>query len=108
MVPAPTFLKEKIGGALMKKSLIYFVPIMSIFVVSAIITTYFMENIFNLFELARINISTILINSDYKIFLLYFSVVGLINIRRNRGGNKSSSYYRHGRAKIPGRLRKDP
>lgn len=92
----------------MKKGLIYFVPIMSLFVVSVIITTYFMENIFNLIELARINISTILLNSDYEIFLLCFSVVGLINIRRNRGGNKSSSYYRHGGAKILGRLRKDP
>ena len=92
----------------MKKGLIYFIPIMSILVVSAIITTYFMENIFNLFELARINISTILISSDYKIFLLYFSVVGIFNIRRNRGGNKSSSYSRHGGAKILGQLRKDP
>ena len=76
----------------MKKGLIYFVPIMSIFVLSVIIATYFMENIFNLIELARINISTILINSDYKIFLLYFSAVGIISVRRNRGGNKSSSY----------------
>ena len=75
----------------MKKGLIYFVPIMSIFVLSVIIATYFMENIFNLIELARINISTILINSDYKIFLLYFSVVGIIGIPRNRGGKKSSS-----------------
>ena len=92
----------------MKKGLIYFVPIMSLFVVSVIITTYFMENIFNLIELSRINISNILLNSDYKIFLLYFSVVGIINIRRNRGGNKSSSYYRHNGAKILGRLRKAP
>ena len=92
----------------MKKGLIYFVPIMSIFVLSVIITTYFMENFFNLIELARINISTILINSGYKIFLLYFSVVGLIGIRRNRGGNKSSSYYKHGGAKILGRPWKDP
>ncbi len=81
---------------------------MSIFVLSVIVTTYFMENIFNLIELARINISTILINSDYKIFLLYFSVVGIIGIRRNRGGNKLSSYYKHGGAKILGQLRKDP
>ena len=71
----------------MKKGLIYFVPIMSIFVLSVIIATYFMENIFNLIELARINISTILINSDYKTFLLYFSVVGILGIRRNRGDN---------------------
>jgi len=92
----------------MKKGLIYFVPIMSIFVLSVIITTYFMENIFNLIELARINISTILINSDYKTFLLYFSVVGIIGIRRNRGGNYSSSYYKPGGAKILGRPRKNP
>ena len=80
---------------------------MSIFVLSVIIATYFMENIFDLMKLAGINFSTILPNSDFNI-LLYFSVVGIINIRRNRGDNKSSSYYRHDGAKILGRLRKDP
>jgi hypothetical protein len=70
----------------MKKGLIYFVPIMSIFVLSVIIATYFMENIFDLMKLARINFSTILPNSDFNI-LLYFSVVGILGIRRNRGDN---------------------
>ena len=70
----------------MKKGLIYFVPIMSIFVLSVIIATYFMENIFDLMKLARINFSTILPNSDFSI-LLYFSVVGILGIRRNRGDN---------------------
>jgi hypothetical protein len=70
----------------MKKGLIYFVPIMSIFVLSVIIATYFMENIFDLMKLAMINFSTILPNSDFNI-LLYFSVVGILGIRRNRGDN---------------------
>ena len=92
----------------MKKGLLYFVPIMSIFVLSVIITTYFMENIFNLIELARINISTILINSDYKIFLLYFSVVGIFNIRRNRGGNNQAVTIDTVEPRFSAELRKDP
>jgi len=68
----------------MKKSLIYFIPITSIFVLSVIIATYFMEDIFNLMKLARIHFSTIFLNSDFKI-LLYLSVVGIVGIHRNRG-----------------------
>ena len=70
----------------MKKGLIYFVPIISIFVLSVVIATYFMENIFNLIKIAGINFSTILPNSDFKI-LLYLSVLGILGIRRNRGDN---------------------
>jgi len=70
----------------MKKSLIYFVPIMSIWVLSVIVATYFMENIFKLMKIAGINFSTILPNSDFKI-LLYLSVLGILGIRRNRGDN---------------------
>jgi len=70
----------------MKKGLIYFVPIISIFVLSVVIATYFMENIFNLIKIAGINFSTILPNSDFKI-LLYLGVFGILGIRRNRGDN---------------------
>jgi len=70
----------------MKKSLIYFVPITSIFVLSVIIATYFMENIFNLLKLDGINFSTILPSPDFEI-LLYLSLVGIVGIHRNRGNN---------------------
>jgi hypothetical protein len=70
----------------MKKSLIYFVPTTLIFVLSVIMATYFMENIFNLMKLAGINFSTILPNSDFEI-LLYLSVVGIVGIHRNREDN---------------------
>jgi ABC-type glucose/galactose transport system permease subunit len=68
----------------MKKSLIYFVPTALIFLLSVIIATYFMENIFNLMKLAMINFSTILQNSEFKI-LLCFSVVGIVGMHRSRG-----------------------
>ena len=70
----------------MKKSLIIFVPITSIFVLSGIMATYFMADIFTLMKLAGINFSTILPNPDFKI-LLYLSVVGIVGIHRNRGDN---------------------
>lgn len=70
----------------MKKSLIYFAPIMSIFVLSFITATYFMENIFNLMDLARINFSTTLPNSDLKILLCLglIGFVGFVSMHRNR------------------------
>jgi len=68
----------------MKKSLIYFVPTALIFLLSVIIATYFMENIFNLMKLAMINFSTILQNSEFKI-LLCFSIVGIVGMHRSRG-----------------------
>ena len=70
----------------MKKSLILLVPITSIFVLSVIIATYFMENIFNLLKLDGINFSTILPSPDFEI-LLYLSLVGIVGIHRNRGKN---------------------
>ena len=70
----------------MKKSLIYLVLIKSFFVLSIIIAAYFMADIFNLMKLAGINFSTILSNPDFAI-LLCLSLVGIVNIRRNRGDN---------------------
>jgi len=91
----------------MKKSLILLVPITSIFVLSVIIATYFMENIFNLLKLDGINFSTILPSPDFEI-LLYLSLVGIVGIHRNRGNNWSSSYSKPGEARILGRSRKSP
>ena len=73
----------------MKKSLIYFVPITSIFVLSVIIATYFMENIFNFMKLAEINFSTILPNPDFQILLCLGVVgfIGIVGIHRNRENN---------------------
>jgi hypothetical protein len=70
----------------MKKSLIYFVPTTLIFVLSVIIATYFMENIFDFLKLAMINYSTILQNSEFKI-LLCFGIVGIVGMHRSRGDN---------------------
>ena len=70
----------------MKKSLIYLVLIKSFFVLSIIIAAYFMADIFNLMKLAGINFSTIRSNPDFAI-LFCLSLVGIVNIRRNRGDN---------------------
>ena len=70
----------------MKKSLIYLVLIKSFFVLSIIIAAYFMADIFNLMKLAGLNFSTILSDPDFAI-LLCLSIVGLVNIRRNRRDN---------------------
>lgn len=70
----------------MKKSLTNLVLITSFFVFSVIIATYFMADIFNLMKLAGINFSTILSNPDFAI-LLCLSIVGIVNIRRNRDDN---------------------
>ena len=70
----------------MKKSLIYLVLIKSFFVLSIIIAAYFMADIFNLMKLAGINFSTILSNPDFAI-LFCLSLVGIVNIRRNRRDN---------------------
>ena len=67
-----------------KKSLLFLVPITSIFVLSSIIATFFMESIFNLLNLNGIISSTILPNPDFKI-LLYLSIAGIVGIHRNRG-----------------------
>jgi flagellar biosynthesis protein FlhB len=85
--------KNQIGGVPMKSNLMYFVPIMSFVVFSFIIATYFMENIFSLMNAARINFSTILPNPDLKI-LLFFSVIGIFSIRRNRKNKLSCSSVR--------------
>ena len=70
----------------MKKNLIYLVLIKSFLVLSVIIPTYFMADIFNFMKLAGVNFSTTLSNPDFAI-LLCISLVGIVNIRRNRGAD---------------------
>ena len=70
----------------MKDSLIFFVSVTSIFMLSIIIANYFMEDFFNLMKLAEIKISTILPNPDFEI-LICLSIVGIVCIHRNKGDN---------------------
>ena len=70
----------------MKNNLIFFISVTSIFILSAIIATNFMEDIFNLMKSAEIKISTILPNPDFE-FLLCLCLVGIVGIQRKKGGN---------------------
>ena len=73
----------------MEKHLIFFAPIMSIFVLSVIIVTYFIEDIFNHMKLAGINFSTMPQNPDFQILLCLGLVgfIGIVGIHRNKGNN---------------------
>jgi hypothetical protein len=70
----------------MKKILILFVSITSIFVLSAIIRAYFTEVILNLMKLSRIKISSIVIDPDIQI-LLYLGLIGIVGFFTSRAGN---------------------
>jgi hypothetical protein len=69
-----------------KKILILFVSITSIFVLSAIIRAYFTEVILNLMKLSRIKISSIVIDPDIQI-LLYLGLIGIVGFFTSRAGN---------------------
>ena len=69
----------------MKISLTILVPIASIFVLSIIIATYFIQDIFTLVKSVGINLSPVPPNPDFKI-LLYLSLIGIVGIHRNRKG----------------------
>jgi hypothetical protein len=71
----------------MKKFLVIFVSITSIFVLLGLIFIYFKENIFNVIKLSRTNISAIPISPDVQI-LLYLSLIGLIVFFRSRSYKK--------------------
>ena len=71
----------------MKKILILFISITSIFVLSAIIKANFIEDILNLLKLSRIKISSIIIDPDIQI-LLYLGLIGLIGFFGSRAGNR--------------------
>jgi hypothetical protein len=70
----------------MKKILILFVSITSIFVLSAIIRAYFIEDILNLMKLSRTKISSIIIDPDIQI-LLCLGLIGIIGFFASRAGN---------------------
>ena len=71
----------------MKKILILSVPTTSIFVLSVLIGTYFIEDIFTLIQLGRTNSSLIIPESDTQI-LLCCSLIGLVGIFRKRSNKK--------------------
>jgi hypothetical protein len=68
----------------MRNSPIFFISVTSIFMLSAIIATNFMESIVNPMELAGLNISTLLPNPEFEI-LLCLSLVGIVCVNRNKG-----------------------
>ena len=70
----------------MKKILILFISITSIFVLSAIIGACFIEDILNLLKLSRIKISSIIIDPDIQI-LLYLGLIGFVGFFGSRAGN---------------------
>jgi hypothetical protein len=70
----------------MKKTLILFVSITSILVLSAIIRAYFIEGILNLMKLSRSKISSIVVDPDIQI-LLCLGIVGIIGFFASRAGN---------------------
>ncbi|MGV7224841.1 MAG: hypothetical protein ACQ9MH_25405 [Nitrospinales bacterium] len=70
----------------MKKTLILFVSITSILVLSAIIRAYFIEDILNLMKLSRSKISSIVVDPDIQI-LLCLGIVGIIGFFASRAGN---------------------
>jgi ABC-type dipeptide/oligopeptide/nickel transport system permease component len=71
----------------MKKFLVFFVPIVSILVLSVIVGAFFIEDIFNLVKLSRPMNSSIIPESDIQI-LLFLSIVGLVAIMRKRPNKK--------------------
>jgi ABC-type dipeptide/oligopeptide/nickel transport system permease component len=71
----------------MKKFLVFFVPIVSTFVLSMIVGAFFIEDIFNLVNLSRPMNSSIIPESDIQI-LLFLSIVGLVAIMRKRPNKK--------------------
>jgi hypothetical protein len=70
----------------MKKILILFVSITSIFVLSAIIRAYFIEDILNFMKLSSTKISSIIIDPDIQI-LLSLGIIGIIGFFASRAGN---------------------
>ena len=70
----------------MKNNLPFFISVTSIFMLSAIIATNFMEDIFNLIKFTEIKISTILPNPDFE-FLLCLCLVGIVGIHRKKKDN---------------------
>lgn len=67
----------------MKKILVFFVPIVSTFVLSMIVAAFYIEDIFNLVNLNWTMNLTIIPESDIQIFL-FLSIVGFVALMRKR------------------------
>lgn len=67
----------------MKKILVFFVPIVSIFVLSMIVAAIYIEDIFNLVNLNWTMNLSIIPESDIQIFL-FLSIVGFVALMRKR------------------------
>ena len=67
----------------MKKILFFFVPIVSIFVLSMIVAAFYIEDIFNLVNFNWTMNLTIIAESDIQIFL-FLSIVGFVALMRKR------------------------
>jgi hypothetical protein len=70
----------------MKKILILIVSITTIFVLSAIIWAYFIEDVLNLMKLSGTKITSITIDPDIQI-LLCLGLIGIIGFLASRAGN---------------------
>jgi hypothetical protein len=68
---------------MMKKILILFIPLSSIFVISAIIATYFLGDTLNFIKFVGGNFSAVPTNPDFKI-LLWLGLAGIFGIHRKR------------------------
>ncbi len=71
----------------MKKILVFYVPIMSVLLLSVIGGAYFLDDILNLAKLNRTMNISIIPESDIQI-LLFLSIVGLVAIMRRRPNKK--------------------
>jgi hypothetical protein len=71
----------------MKKILVLFVPLVSILVLSIIAAAFYIEDIFNLFNLKWTMNLAIISDSDIQIFLL-LSIAGFVAIMRKRQNKK--------------------
>ena len=67
----------------MKKNLVFFVPVVSIFVLSMIVAAFYIEDVFNLVNLNWTMNLTIIPESDIQIFL-FLSIVGFVALMRKR------------------------
>jgi hypothetical protein len=70
----------------MKKFLIFFVSIISFFVLSAIFRAYFIEDILKFMKLSRTKISSIIIDPDIQT-LLCLGLIGMVGFFASRAGN---------------------
>jgi hypothetical protein len=70
----------------MKKILILIVSITTIFVLSAIIWAYFIEDVLNLMKLSGTKITSAIIDPDILIFLC-LGLIGIIGFFARRAGN---------------------